>query len=367
MIVVAFTSIVALFLGYLDARKVLKNGMLLGFIIITVLGCIHYDYGNDYMQYYYEYQIITDSEFNFSYVFDKTTFRDPGWSLLCFIFKHIGGFYTMVATLTIIQNALVYNFIRNSVDRKYWSISVFVFLFTSSFFLLGLSMLRQWFVMCVFVGIWSLINGKKWFLSLAIIYLCSFVHRTAFILLPFAFWGFIPYKGTKKYSVILLILFCCFWLSKNLLNSIFSQLLALNTFNSYSDSYDDESALQSVGVGYLLKIMPFFISIYYLNNKSSLEDETEKTKFKLVLLASIAYLVTPFSQIIQMISRVRLYFSLLNVAAIPIVYGAVSNKLIRYMLYGIYVFMTLYEYWMFFHSETYGKSYQTFKTIFLQF
>ena len=337
--------------------------MFIGFFIITIIGCIHFDYGNDYMQYYYDYLSITNSDFSISYIWDKATFRDPGWSILCFIFKPLGGFFTMVASLTIIQNLILYSFIKNNVERNNWWIAVFILLFSSSFFLLGLSMLRQWFVMCIFIGIWPAINKKKWLLSLIVIYFCSLVHGSALILLPFAFWGFVHINRRIEFTLVLFFVFCFLWLSKDLLNSIFSQLISLESFSSYKESYDDDTSLQSVGIGYILTILPFFCSLYYLSKRNG---ENAKDMSRLVLLSSIAYLVIPFAQIFQMISRVSFYFSILNVAVIPIVYTTIPNKLIRNTLYLILIFMTLYDYCSFFNSSIYGDSYRVFKTIFSQ-
>ena len=100
MYIVIFTSLLALLLTYLDSKNQMRNGMRIGFILVTLLAVIHYNYGNDYMAYLEVYDDVKKySAYNFNLIFDETLFRDSGWALICYLFNHLGGFFMMVAVL----------------------------------------------------------------------------------------------------------------------------------------------------------------------------------------------------------------------------------------------------------------------------
>ena len=126
MYIVIFCSLIALLLTYLESRNQAKGGMKWGFVIVTILGMIHYDYGNDYMFYYDVYKQVTSYRFDLSGILGDY-YREPGWALLCWLFKPIGGFFMMVAVLNLIQNMLVYRTINNYVEKKWWPLSVFIY------------------------------------------------------------------------------------------------------------------------------------------------------------------------------------------------------------------------------------------------
>lgn len=112
------------------------------------------------MSYYDIYKHVTAYQFDLSGIAAGDYFIEPGWVLLCWLFKHIGGFFKMVAVLNLIQNMLVYRTIKNYVEKKWWPLTVFIYLFSTSFYLLNFSMMRQGFVVCVFLGLWQLIKEK---------------------------------------------------------------------------------------------------------------------------------------------------------------------------------------------------------------
>ena len=64
MYIVIFFSILVLFLTYLDSRGKMKGGMKVGFVLVAILGAIHYDYGNDYISYLGDYEEITSYSFD---------------------------------------------------------------------------------------------------------------------------------------------------------------------------------------------------------------------------------------------------------------------------------------------------------------
>ena len=116
MYIVIFCSLIALLLTYLESTDQAEGGMKWGFVIVTILGMIHYDYGNDYMSYYDIYKQVISYRFDLSGIFAGDCYPEPGWVLLCWFFKPIGGFFMMVAVLNLVQNMLVYRTIKNYVE-----------------------------------------------------------------------------------------------------------------------------------------------------------------------------------------------------------------------------------------------------------
>ena len=112
MFVVIICSLIAILFTFLESRGTFPNGMKLGFVLVTILGVIHYDFGNDYMSYYSVYESIKDVPFDFELIMSGDLYREPGWVFLNYLFKPVGGFFMLVAVLSIIQNVIIYNFIN---------------------------------------------------------------------------------------------------------------------------------------------------------------------------------------------------------------------------------------------------------------
>lgn len=349
----------ALLLTYLESRNRLKNGMKLGFALVTLLGVIHYNYGNDYMAYYDIYKSIVNVPFNFSNVIGGYVYKEPGWALINYAFKPIGGFFMMVAVLNIIQNVIYYRFIKNNVARSWWPVAIFIYLFSSNFYLLNFSMMRQGLVIAVFLAMWKYIKAKKWHIALVGLILAASVHSSALILLPFSFWGFLKMKNGKVWAIIYLVLFFFLWSADDFLNGVFEALIIFEEFQEYSYYLNDAESVE-FGVGFLINMLPFVVSIYYL----MIDKEQTEQNHQLVALATIGFMILPFGQIIPLISRVGMYFGAFSICAFTDSYSIIRNRYMRWIMIGIYVAITLYDYWNFFNNSVYADSYYHFKTIF---
>ncbi len=359
MIVVASISLLALFLTFLESKFYFKNGMLYGFILVTILGCIHYDYGNDYMSYYDLYNYITSIPFNFADTFQGNVYKEPGWAFLCYLFKPLGGFFSMVAVLNIIQNFIVYKIIKTNVEGNWWPFAVFIYLFIPSFYLLNFSMMRQGLVICLFLGAWNYIKNKQFIKAGIIILVGSTIHTSALILLPFAFWGFIPFKRGWLVGIVFFVLYLILWFSGDFMNNALSLFLSDEEFEEYFTIYSYQKANLTYRLGFLLKLIPLFLSLVFITLKNY-----HRTAKAVVTLSMISFIVEPFSQIIPLISRIGIYFGVYQTIAMPIVYSSIKNKNIAWAFLFIYCFMILYSYYRFFRSPVYQLYYATFKTIF---
>lgn len=366
MYIVIFSSLLALLFTYLESKGQMKSGMKIGFVLVTFLGAIHYDYGSDYMSYLNLYNEVTSYNFDLEGILAKDYFNEPGWVLLCWAFKYIGGFFMMVAVLNIVQNYIVYRFINEYVERKWWPFAIFIYLFDTSFYLMSFSMMRQSFVIFVFLGMWKFIRQRKWWIPLIVLYICSYIHSSAIVLLPFAFWGYIPIKRNKIIVFGYVFLFALLWFAKGFLNDLFQYAVALNEDISYLSSRYDMGRNNGLklGVGFIVNMIPLLLSILYIFNRKKTVSDASKL---LVSLSTISYFIIPFSQIILLVSRLSMYFGIYNIGSVPIIYNNIENKIIKKMLILIFVFLMLYNYYLFFNSEIWISKYTYFHTIFSQF
>ena len=360
MYIVVFTSFLAIFLTYLESKKILGGGMKVGFIFLAFLGCIHYDYGNDYMAYLNMYKDITKYPFDLEAILSGDTFKEPGWVILCYVFKNLGGFFMMVAVLNIVQNILIYKNIKRYVEKKWWPMSVFIYTCFTSLYLMSFSMMRQFLVMVIFFAIWPLIEKKKVVLVAFVLLLCSTIHTSALVLLPFAFLGYIPIYRSKWWALAFICFYLAIWFGGTLINDVFSAFMAVEQFSDYADYYGDLNQKVTFGAGFLINQIPFIIALFYLLNDSEKKSQSDKA---LVCLSMISFVIVPFASIIPLVGRIGMYFTTYQIIAIPMVYADLNKALIRYVTMFIFIFMTLYDYIIFFNSPIFFEKYATFKTI----
>ncbi|WP_321424541.1 EpsG family protein [uncultured Bacteroides sp.] len=363
MLVVVFVSILAILFTHLEVKGQMNDGMKWGFVLLTVLGAIHYDYGNDYMSYYNLYKSIASYNLSWKNLIDVETFKDPGWTILNWIFQCLGGFFMLVAVLNVIQNIIFYQFIRKYAPKEWWTVSVYIYAICTSLYLINFSMMRQGFVGAIFLACWPLIEKKKPLYVLAILFLCSFVHGTAKVLLPFAFWGYAPMKNGKYWVLAYMVLLLSLYLSVDLVNQIIEPFFAMESFEEYAEVYGkDDNNISFGGLGWWIYMIPVIVSMYYLFEK----NEDSQSKKQLVALSTIGSLILPFGTVMPMIGRLANYFVAFNLAAYPIAFSSIKNKTLRFVLLGLVLLIIFFDYYKFFNSPVWMKSYGIFCSIFSQ-
>lgn len=357
MDIVITASIISLFLVVLDSYKCTKHGLKIAFLILGVIQAIHYNYGNDYMNYLRDYLIIKSTNFTWDNIVDPPIPAESGWVLLNYLFVKIGGFWSLVASLAVIQNFIYYLLIKKYVPRNYWWFGFFIYAFVATqFYLINMSMLRQGFAMSLFVFSFNYIKQNKIIPSLLLIIAAGFVHTSAFILVPFAFSSYIFSFSPKKITVVLLSLFLFFYLGQTMMSTILTGMLKYETFQKY-EHFDEVGVW---GWGMLIKYIPFAVTIYVMaTNKNLLKEE------KLLLgISSFGFVMEPFSLVSNLFSRVCYYFYALGIAATPVVYSKLNNELIKIFLIILYIFITLFSYYGFFTTSIHAEAYRVYKTIF---
>ena len=280
--------------------------------------------------------------------------------MLCFVFKPL-GFLWLIAFLSLVENIAYYVFIRLYVPKEWWVMGLFVYLSSRCLYVLNMSMMRQGLTVAVFVLLWPLIKSKKIpkiIIASIVIFLLSTIHSSAIILLPFVFWGCVPMKSGTINGVVLLSLFVVLFFSVDLVNSILIQFSDVEELQSYFDKFGDRGT-SKFGLGFVLLTIPFVLGICFLifNKNASFEEK------QLVTIASVGSIIVPFTQVISLIGRIGYYFTPFTLASIPITYRWLPDPWKKCFV-GLFIFISCYDYWLFFHSDIYRNSYLQFHSIF---
>lgn len=364
MIIVILFSFVAIFLTRLEEKGKFKNGMMYGFVLITLLGILRYNYGNDYQSYHLLFNEFTSYTFSWEDIMSNEYNREVGWVVLNFLFKNIGGFFMMVAVLSIFQNIVFYRFIKNNVKKPWKALALSIYLLTPQLYLYSFSMMRQALAITFFLLAWEYMYKRRIIISLLILLLGSSVHSSCQLLLPFPFLFLLPLNNKKVIAVLYLIVFIALYASTQLLGDVFNSLASMEELDSTSsiDLYIRENQnTVKFGLGFILNIIPYIAGIWllFVQGKSLTEKDVG-----LILMALIGMLIVPFSLITQMISRFSIYFMAYGVAAMPLIYSKISNIRTRQILLAIFVFMLVTSYFRFFVDPVWQRHYSTFHTIF---
>ena len=253
------TNILIVFFAFLESKKIFKNGLFISFLLIFLFLSFRYNYGNDYWSYYKGFQEINRYvEFD---IFDKQIHFEPGWVVLCKIFKPV-GFFGMVGFLSFLYCYILYDLIKKYVPIKLYWLAVFILLFSSNFFLTHLSAMRQTLAILTFIFSIKFIFNKNIILYIAFILLASTFHSSALILLPVYFLQFVIFKLNKFSVGLIFILYIFIFIFgekiKPFLNSV------VTSFNEDYLFYDKEGEINS-GIG--LFIISFLFLLMLLNHK----------------------------------------------------------------------------------------------------
>ena len=355
MNVVVPISIISLFFAILRSVGKLRRGLEYCFVLLMIVGAIHYDYGNDYANYlnmFYESGNVT-----LSWQGLTKYFRDPGWTALCILFQPL-GFFGMVIILNIIQNFIYYHIIKNYVPIQWQWLAVFIYVFSTSFYLLNFSMMRQGLAIALLFQALFFIIEKKYILSAILVVGTSLIHGTSTIAVPFILSVFYV-KKSRNLLIVYLAFFFILLVSYEQFYTLLSQLTYGDSLSEYSEMYMDGQGIQ-LGIGFAVDMVTIITLLYVaLVQKSSTFLET-----RILTYLIVSYLLLPFQMMNQMIGRIGYYFSVTSIIVVPLLYRYLRRDM-KIILLSLFISISLYRYWLFFTTGTFVKSYsQPFQSIF---
>lgn len=364
MLVVLFICIFVVLLGILASIGKLKFGLEFAFFFIIIFSAIRYDYGNDYPTYYRIFQDISSRSDlqsilnDFNNLYDKYEGAEIGWVILNWMFKPL-GFWGMIIFTSVLTNVIYYIFIRNYVPRKWYWLALFTYMFDTSLFFVPLSMMRQSFAMVLFVLSFKYIADRRVIPSILFVAIASLFHKSALLLLPFVLLGFLYKASGKIISIVCLFIFAVFMFTKDIAENILTSVLALEVFVGFENYFDRMDAADTFGLGFVSRLLTFFVPfLFYVADKKQIF-----TNRLITILSSVSFLIIPFTLILGFIGRTSYYFLIFNIAAIPLLYDWMRNKLLRNSLLIVYMTYTLYSFNQFFNDPIW-ISFTRYQTIF---
>lgn len=364
MYFVTVTSLIAVLLSYISGQRKYDFLFKIAFLLVSIIACIHYNFGTDYESYYRIYNEINNSiELKFFSIIESYGI-EPLWVLLNLIFSIFGdpmGFFLMVAFLNIIQNLIYYKLISKYVKANQRWLSMLIYLFSTNFYLLNFSMMRQGFAISLVVLSIIFLLEDKYIRGVLWVIIAGFIHTSAFIFLPFLLLRLIKMKKTKIIVLILWGAFVFFLTFSSVASSMIFSFLGSELFGDY-EGYSATYRGTDLGLGVVLDSVTYIAISYVLLFESKKMDYPYKV---MSILVFVSFVMLPFVQYIMLLGRVTFYFSVFSIALLPKIYSCIRQKPIRLLCMFVYLFMLYYNYQEFFNPSHWAyKGFKTFHTIF---
>ena len=352
MIAVTIVNIIAVLLTYLQRNNQIRYGFGIAIFLLICFYGIRYDYGNDYMAYFNNFQII-NGQSTLELSTDSKNL-EWGWVVLNRIFKPI-GFFGLVFFLTIVQFYSFYRVVSKYVPRNQQYIALFFYIFTPGLLITMLSMMRQTLAMNIILLSIPFILNKKIIKSLFIIILAAQFHQSAYIMLILPFTLYLQKISNIKYHMI----FISLYLLIIILHSTIAPYIrdfTLYYFERYETYTEAENAKLGTGIGFVFTCI-FGLMIILIDNK------TTKNSWFLKLL-TISYIILPLGISIPLITRIGYYFNLAGVLGTYLIAEKAKNNIVIKTVFTLMICITVYTYVTFFYSPIWTDKIKQFHTIF---
>jgi hypothetical protein len=354
MIEALIVALIAVILAYLSGREKKHSYLLLtAFAILTTFLSLGYYWGNDvamYEKWFEGFENSGISWWNFSQ-YDSFAQKEYGFVCINLLLKPF-GFWGMRAILFIVENAIVYWFIKSHVNKKWHWLAVFIYVFNPNFWVLSSSMMRQWLAMCVILLSIMCLEKGKIFRYLLLVLLAFSIHFSAVVGLVFLPLSFLQKKNSMRSFVILIACLIVFWvLSPFFIDYVVLFLKAEDFYLTYMDTHG--------GIG-ITSIVFFIINTFILYSSVKTKQHNNLACWIVVLHA----LVMPLLTYGELISRIGLYFTIFSMVSFPLFMDNPRiDKAIKSTLMSVVVMYYIYAFFFFFNSPTWVRAYGTYQTV----
>lgn len=354
MITTTIMGILAVLFAYLTRYRNVKYGLKISFILIFIFLALRYMFGNDYIAYLNVFEEINDfNEYDF---FERTNRMEIGWLFLCRLFRPF-GFFAMIAVLAVFNSVIYYNFIKKYVPIELYWFAVFIYVFSPGFMLTQLTAMRQSLSILVFIFSLDYLFKKEAIRFFLCVGLATLFHNSAIILIPIYFIGFFNWRINKFTAFIIFSIFISLFYFSSYFSNYLTDYIGIY-FKLYFDTYSDfEPATIDSGLGVLYLSILFVLTIYY----EKFQNRETALVFK---IAIISFMFIPLGMLLLFFGRIEMYFSIGLIIAYPLIFKGIKSHILKLMFSTILILITLYTYFLFFNSEVYRKSFETYQTIF---
>ena len=356
MIGALFFNFIAVLLARIAVLKEYQHSLSFSVICIFCFLALRYDYGNDYnnyLQLFHEinnYSSFSLSNFNFKG-------NEIGWLYLNYFFEPF-GFFAIQIFLAGFSCFILYRFIKKYVAPKYYWWAIFIYTFQPYHMLVQSSAMRQAVVISLFLLAIDFLIEKKPFHYIGIILFGTLFHSTAYFLLPLIILSYLRIQMKFKYVIVIVFLFFGLILFNGAIFNQGQQFVSMYFDNEYSGHIQQDVNEVTVGIGFILNFIIYIILFYYTQHQNS------TWQIIILNLVIISFLLVPLTFSLPLISRLNFYFTPLLMVAYPVAFENIKKKTIRIGFMVLISVSTIYQFFYFFHSETWIEKFYEYKTIF---
>ena len=223
-------------------------------------------------------------------------------------------------------------------------------------------MVRQWLALCIFILCIELIQKKKPIPYLILMLIATQIHTSAWVLLPVYLIRYVPNRITKSFFYVAAPLFIL-WVY--FAPSLYSSNLDLILQSDETEKYGFYFQAEKVSFSIIGTITTYLFPIICLTQINHVVDENRRRLFLIFML----YILTiPLIDVTPTISRIGTYFYTMFLCVFPETLNCLKKGKMNLQvpLLILFILLTLYHYFPFFNSNTFGAYYQEYHTIFSQ-
>jgi hypothetical protein len=351
MLIVLLLGIICVFTAYLSRFKESQWGLKLSFILIFLFLGLRYNYGNDYKTYYLMFSAI--SKESLTDLFNPLPLYEPGWVIINWLFKGM-GFFSMNIFIAAISCIIYYNFIVTFLDKKYYWLAVFIYIFYPGFMLLHSTAMRQSLSIMLFVYSYKFIVDRKFTKYFLTSVLAISFHYTAVILIPIYLIVFFKKRVNLLLGGILFFIYTyLLFFGSNI--APYMKLLINNFYEKY-DAYSDPSAVSS-GLGFIYYTFLFVLILYF-------ERFQINSISRLFKISIVGFFFIPLPLIIDMTGRMLMYFTPATIVTYPILAKTIISPYSRLAFITFFILISLFQFIQFMYSDIYNPYFFEYNTIF---
>lgn len=315
---------------------------LLNFTLIiicpVIVGAVRQGIGTDYWNYLRYY-----NQFDGIYITQIPKSMEPLYALLNYLSSLLfggrgWGLFFLTTLLTVVLVVLTLNYYKDKL-----SIAMGLFIFYMSFYITSLNIIRQMIAVVIVLYSYRFILENKYKKYILTILAAALFHFTALICLPFVFLDF---KDKAHFKNKKLALYFFVLLSPIVIHLVFKYSEYIPLLSTYMANY--ETSFNGYGIGFLIDI-GLVLGPLLFYRKKLIAENPKYDLFINVSLVSIPIRLIVYHQ--PFASRLFLYFSCLQIIAIPLILNLLKGKrehryfkaltVIVYALYFVYKFILL--------------------------
>lgn len=352
MIVTIILGLFSVLFAYLAKFKNAAWGLKVTFTLIFLFLALRYNFGNDYETYIGLFNRI---KINGDLAFDKNMyiFYEPGWMILNWLFRPV-GFFGMTMAIALFYSITVYHLIKKYIPYQYYWIAVFFVVFNPGFLLIHSTAMRQTMAILIFLLSIDFIYRKKIIPFILCILFAATFHLTSITILLFSPFLFYNRKVNFVYGSLLFTVYLILFAFGGLLLPYFSKMVSL--ISERYEVYSKKGVVNS-GLGFIFYSSLFFLTLFL----DKIQDKKNALFFK---MAIVYFMLMPLALVIEMTSRIGMYFSPAIVIVYPLIFNCLKSKVSKYSFLIIIVLFNIYQFFQFFYSDTYKDYFMEYHTFF---